>query len=123
ALRTPFPARLSDWRAYAMLGVLANAAYLGLTYTALSSRLSAGIGSIVASTNPLILALIAPRLLGERLTARKLLGLALGFGGVVGVMLARNGTAGARPSEMGLACIGVASNVASTVLSKRRRGP
>ena len=48
-------------------------------------------GSIVASTNPLILALVAPRLLGEPLTWRKGLGLALGFGGVLGVMLARTG--------------------------------
>lgn len=122
ALRRPFPARFSDWRAYATLGVLANAAYLGLTYTALSRGLSAGIGSIVASTNPLILALIAPRLLGEPLTARKILGLALGFGGVVGVMLARTGTASARPSEVGLAFVGVVSSVASTILFKRARG-
>ena len=122
ALRRPFPVRLADWRAYAMLGVLANAAYLGLTYIALSRGLAAGIGSIVASTNPLILALIAPRLLGEPLSARKILGLALGFGGVVGVMLARTGTASARPSEVGLAFIGVVSNVASTILFKRARG-
>jgi drug/metabolite transporter (DMT)-like permease len=122
SLGRPFPARLSEWRAYAALGVLANAAYLGLTYTALSRGLSAGIGSIVASTNPLILALIAPRLLGEPLTARKSLGLALGFGGVVGVMLVRTGSASARPSEVGLAFVGVVSNVASTILFKRARG-
>src|SRR5207248_6526825 len=63
-----------------------------------------------------------PRLLGEPLTARKILGLALGFGGVVGVMLARTGTASARPSDVGLAFVGVVSNVASTVLFKRARG-
>ena len=122
ALHRPFPARVSDWRAYAALGVLANAAYLGLTYLALSRGLAAGIGSIVASTNPLILALIAPRLLGEPLSGRKILGLALGFGGVLGVMLARTGSASARPSEVGLAFVGVVSNVASTILFKRARG-
>jgi drug/metabolite transporter (DMT)-like permease len=121
-LRRPFPARWSHWLVYGALGVLANAAYLGLTYTALSRGLAAGIGSIVASTNPLILALIAPRLLGESLTWRKSLGLALGFGGVVGVMLARTGTTSARPSEVGLAFVGVMSNVASTILFKRARG-
>ena len=122
ALRRPFPARPTQWLVYAALGVLNNAAYLGLTYTALSRGLGAGIGSIVASTNPLILAVIAPRLLGEPLTWRKVLGLALGFGGVVGVMLARTGTTSARPSEVGLALLGVTSNVASTVLFKRARG-
>ena len=121
ALRRPFPRQIGQWLVYAALGVLANAAYLGLTYSALSRGLEAGIGSIVASTNPLILAVIAPRLLGEPLTSRKSLGLALGFGGVVGVMLARTGTTSARPSEVGLALIGVTSNVASTILFKRAR--
>jgi drug/metabolite transporter (DMT)-like permease len=120
--RRPFPRRVQHWLVYGALGVLANAAYLGLTYTALSRGLEAGIGSIVASTNPLILAIIAPRLLGESLTWRKSLGLALGFGGVVGVMLARTGSTSARPSEVGLALIGVTSNVASTILFKRARG-
>jgi drug/metabolite transporter (DMT)-like permease len=122
ALRRPFPADPRQWLTYAALGVLANAAYLGLTYTALGNGLGAGFGSIVASTNPLILALVAPRLLGEGLTWRKSLGLALGFGGVVGVMLARSGTTTARPAEVAIALVGVASNVASTILFKRARG-
>ena len=122
ALRRPFPTRAADWLAYAVLGLFANAAYLGLTYAALNRGLAAGIGSIVASTNPLILALVAPRLLGEPLTWRKLLGLALGFGGVVFVMLARTGTSTARPSEVALALLGVMANVASTVIFKRARG-
>jgi drug/metabolite transporter (DMT)-like permease len=122
ALRRPFPPRLAQWLVYAALGVLANAAYLGLTYTALSRGLGSGMGSIVASTNPLILALVAPRLLNESLTWRKSLGLALGFGGVLGVMLARADSASARPTEVGIAFIGVVSNVASTILFKRARG-
>src|SRR3977135_2895999 len=40
ALRRPFPARLDQWLVYAALGVLGNAAYLGLTYTALSRGLA-----------------------------------------------------------------------------------
>jgi drug/metabolite transporter (DMT)-like permease len=121
-LSRPFPSKLESWLTYGALGVLANAAYLGLTYTALGNGLAAGIGSIVASTNPLMLALLAPRLLGEPLTWRKGLGLALGFGGVVGVMLARTGSSTARPAEVGLALLGVAANVASTILFKRARG-
>jgi drug/metabolite transporter (DMT)-like permease len=122
ALRRPFPARRNDWLAYAVLGVFANAAYLGFTYAALGRGLAAGIASIVASTNPLILALVAPRLLGERLTARKLAGMALGFGGVLFVMLARTGTDTARPTEIGLALAGVIANVASTIVFKRALG-
>jgi drug/metabolite transporter (DMT)-like permease len=118
-LRRPFP---RDWLVYAVLGVLANAAYLGCTYTALGLGLAAGVASIVASTNPLILALVAPRLLAEPLTGLKTLGLALGFAGVIGVVVARGGSASAQPALVGLAFIGVASNVASTILFKRARG-
>jgi drug/metabolite transporter (DMT)-like permease len=121
-LGRPFPRRASQWLVYAAVGVLANAAYLGLTYTAFNRGLGAGIGSIVASTNPLILALVAPRLLNEPLSWLKALGLALGFGGVVGVTLARTGSTSSRPSEVGLAFVGVVSNVASTILFKRARG-
>lgn len=122
SFRRPFPARRADWAAYAALGVFANAAYLGFTYAALGRGLAAGIASIVASTNPLILALVAPRLLGEPLTARKVLGLLLGFGGVVFVVLARTGTETARPPEIALALTGVIANVVSTVVFKRARG-
>ena len=122
SLSRPFPRRNSDWASYAALGVFANAAYLGLTYAALGRGLAAGIASIVASTNPLILALVAPRLLGEPLTGRKVLGMLLGFGGVVFVMLARTGTDTARPTEIGLALTGVIANVASTILFKRALG-
>jgi drug/metabolite transporter (DMT)-like permease len=122
ALRRHFPPRTRQWLTYAAYGVLANGAYLGLTYVALGRGLAAGIGSIVASTNPLMLALVAPWLLREPLTWRKLLGLALGFGGVLAVMLARTGTGTARPTDIGIALLGVASNVASTVLFKRARG-
>jgi drug/metabolite transporter (DMT)-like permease len=118
-MRRAFP---SGWLVYAVLGVLANAAYLGMTYSALARGLAAGIASIVASTNPLILALVAPRLLKEPLTWVKALGLALGFGGVVAVMLARTGSGTARPSDVGLAFLGVGANVASTILFKRARG-
>ena len=118
-MRRPFP---GHWLVYAVLGVLANAAYLGCTYTALGRGLGAGIASIVASTNPLLLALVAPRLLKEPLTGLKALGLALGFGGVIGVVLARGGSASAQPALVGLAFLGVASNVASTILFKRARG-
>jgi drug/metabolite transporter (DMT)-like permease len=121
-LQRPFPRRRSDWLNYAVLGIFANAAYLGATYAAMNRGLAAGIGSIVASTNPLVLALVAPRLLGEPLTSRKIVGMLLGFAGVVGVMLARSGGTTARPAEVAISFGGVVANVVSTILFKRARG-
>ena len=113
-----FPRTRRVWLVAGGLGILANALYLGLTYTALH-HLSSGMGSIVASTNPLVLGLVAPKLLGEKLTIPKAIGLALGFGGVIAIVVARGGSAAAAPSDVLLAFLGVCASVASTLLYKR----
>ncbi len=112
------PATVRGWLVACGLGILTNALYLGLTYTALR-HLSSGMGAIVASTNPLVLALLAPRLLGEKLTPLKMGGLLLGFGGVLAIVVARAGTGGARPGDVALAFGGVLAGVGSTLLFKR----
>jgi drug/metabolite transporter (DMT)-like permease len=118
ALRLPIPRDGRSWLRLFALGVGSNAVYLGLNYLALR-HLSAGMGSIIASTNPLILALLAPWLLREPLTARKLIGLLLGFGGVVLAMHARAGSQTARPQDVLLAITGVLSFVFSNIFYKR----
>jgi probable blue pigment (indigoidine) exporter len=118
ALGSKLPRGPREWAGVAILGVLANAAYLGFNYVALK-HLAAGIGAVVASTNPLLLAVVAPYLLREPLTWRKIGGLVLGFGGVLWIMQTRTGTGSANPADVGLALCGVASSVASTILFKR----
>jgi len=73
-----------SWRdvaVFAGLGVANNALYLGLGYTGLQS-VSAGLGGLIVSANPIFTAALAALFLGERLTARKVLGLLLGIAGV-----------------------------------------
>ena len=118
ARRERFPQNARAWAVGASIGILANASYLGFTYVALR-HLSSGMGAIVASLNPLVLALVAPRLLGEPLTPQKGLGLALGFGGVVALVFARSGTGTAAPLDVLLAFAGVCAAVASTIVYKR----
>ncbi len=66
---------------FAILGVANNALYLGLGYTGLKS-VSAGLGGLIVSANPVFTAALAALLLGERLTWRKVAGLLLGILGV-----------------------------------------
>ena len=113
-----WPSTPRAWLQLAGYGLLANAAYLGLTYEALR-HLSAGMGAIIASTNPLLLALVAPALLGEALSARKVVGLLLGFAGVLVAMAARAGSQAARPQDVLLAFLGVVALVGSTLVFKR----
>ena len=100
ALGAPWPRGRRAWTLILLLGILANAMYLGFTYEALR-HLAAGVGSVVTSTNPLLLALVAPAFLGERLTRWKAVGLLLGFGGVVWMMYERSGSGTARPARRG----------------------
>ena len=60
AARLPVPRDGPTWLRLFAVGLGGNALYLGLSYEALR-HMSAGMGSIVASTNPLILAVLARR--------------------------------------------------------------
>ena len=122
ALRRPWPRTPEACLQIAIYGLLANASYLGCTYEALR-HLSSGMGAIIASTNPLLLALVAPALLDEPLTPRKVIGLLLGFAGVLIAMWARAGSQAARPGDVALAFLGVVALVGSTLVFKRLRTP
>src|SRR5262245_27154696 len=86
------PRHGAEWRLIIVLGLLNYAVYLGLNVVALQ-EISAGMGAVLASTNPLMLALAGPWVLDEPLTARKLGGLLVALAGVVGVMWSRLGDA------------------------------
>ena len=70
-----------DAAVFAMLGVANNALYLGLGYTGLKT-VSAGLGGLIVSANPVFTAMLAALFLGESLTSRKVAGLLLGIAGV-----------------------------------------
>jgi drug/metabolite transporter (DMT)-like permease len=114
-----WPADRSAWARLALFGLLNSGLYLGFSYEGVR-QMSAGMGSIIAATNPLLLTLLAPRLLGERLSWTKVIGLVLGFGGVVFVMGARLGGHGHIDTAEGMAlgCAGVLCLVGATLLYK-----
>src|SRR5215469_7341493 len=73
-----------SWRdaaVFAIIGIANNALYLGLGYTGLKT-VSAGLGGLIVSANPVFTAALAAAFLGEVLTWRKVTGLLLGIAGV-----------------------------------------
>jgi len=73
-----------SWRdagVFAILGIANNAMYLGFGYVGLRT-VSAGLGGLIVSANPVFTAVLAAVLLKEPLTARKVAGLLLGISGV-----------------------------------------
>lgn len=118
AAGAPWPRGRRAWTLVLLLGVLANAMYLGFNYEALR-HLAAGVGAVVSSTNPLVLALAAPVFLNEPLTRWKAVGMLLGFAGVVAIMVERSGSGTAQPRDVGLALLAVLASAASTIVFKK----
>lgn len=77
-----------QWRATIIFGVMQNAAYLGLNFVAMQ-RIEASLAAIIASSMPLMVGLAGWVFLRDRLPAKAVLGLVLGFAGVTLIMGAR----------------------------------
>ena len=90
----------------AVTGLLMHATYLGGVFWAISRGTPAGVSSVVVSLQPVLVAALAVRLLGERLMARQWLGLAVGVAGV-GLVVAPGLTGSTRdfPVEGLAACL------------------
>jgi drug/metabolite transporter (DMT)-like permease len=109
-----------SWRdvlVFAILGVANNALYLGLGYTGLKS-VSAGLGGLIVSANPVFTALLAALVLGEPLTWRKVAGLLLGIAGVALIVWHRMSVGSDSLHGILFTLASLASIVAGTLLFK-----
>jgi drug/metabolite transporter (DMT)-like permease len=109
-----------SWREaaiFAILGVANNALYLGLGYTGLKS-VSAGLGGLIVSANPVFTAALAALFLGEVLTWRKVMGLLLGIAGVAFIVWHRMSVGTDSLHGILFTLASLASIVAGTILFK-----
>ncbi|OSI69354.1 MULTISPECIES: DMT family transporter [Bradyrhizobium] len=109
-----------SWRdaaIFAVLGVANNALYLGLGYTGLQS-VSAGLGGLIVSANPVFTAGLAALLLGEGMTWRKASGLLLGITGVTLIVWHRLSVGTDSLHGIVFTLASLASLVAGTILFK-----
>lgn len=72
----------SDLVASLAIGVALHALYLGGVWQAIAEGSPSGIASVITSLQPVLVSLIAVRLLGEKLTRNQFIGLLLGLAGV-----------------------------------------
>src|SRR5688572_18598419 len=94
-----WPTTRAAWFRLTFSGALNLLIPVACNFVALK-QVSVGTAAIITATNPLLLTLIAPKLLGERLTPRRFLGVLFGFGGVLFVMIARLGAGGKTDSPL-----------------------
>src|SRR5215468_9055832 len=115
--RERFDLSLRDVAVYALLGLANNALYLGLGYTGLKT-VSAGIGGLVVSANPVFTTALAALFLGEIMTWRKAFGLLLGVAGVMFIVWHRLAVGSDHLEGMLFTLASLASIVAGTILYK-----
>jgi drug/metabolite transporter (DMT)-like permease len=108
----------------AISGVLLHAIYLGGVWWAISRGLPAGISGLIAAVQPILTALLAPLVLGERISRRHWAGIGLGFAGIVLVLWPKlaglSGAALAQQIEpLAVNVLGMVSVTAGTFYQKK----
>ena len=117
-------ASLTDAMHSAIAGMLMHGIYLGGVFWAIHRGMPAGISALIVGLQPLITAILAGRLLGEKILPRHWLGLALGFVGVIIVLSPKFGAIGGgiTPPTLAAAVIAVFSMSLGTIWQKRFGG-
>ncbi len=104
-----------------LAGLLANAAYLGLTYIGMAT-VPAALTAILVCTAPLFTALMAAFWQGETLRPRAVLGLLLAFGAVLLIMGWRLRMDGLDPWAVAAICLGSLALAVGTLLNRKASG-
>ncbi|MBL9073519.1 DMT family transporter [Tabrizicola sp.] len=103
----------------AVTGFLIQVGYFGLCYIAFKTGVSAGGVAIIVCLQPILVSLIAPWMVGERVSRLRWIGLALGLSGALTVILARSGVAHEPPLGVLAAVGGLIGMTAATLYEKR----
>ncbi len=102
ALRPPLPARAASWGHLLVIGFVVQVLYFGLVYVGMAVGVAAGTMALIVSLQPVLVALLAPRLAGERVGLLRWTGLGVGLLGAGLVIVARSSVEA--PSVPGLLC-------------------
>ena len=103
---------------FALLGIANQAIYLGVGYVALRD-ISAGLSVLIFSANPIVTAIFAALVLGERMTWSKAAGLVLGIAGVAFIVQSRLSIGSDHLRGILLTVVSLLSFVGGTILFKR----
>ena len=122
ATKAPWPSDARRWFHIGVSGVLVHAFYLGGVFVAIKHGLPAGITALLVGMQPLLTAFGAGVFLGEEVTRKQWIGLALGF---VGVFLVVSGKFGGTGNDTPLlamiipAVVALLAITAGTLYQKR----
>jgi len=120
ALRQPIRLSRSDLRASLLIGIALHGLYLAGVWYAIELGAPAGLSSVITSMQPIIVSLLAVRLLGEPLTRKQFGGLFFGLLGVFLVVLPKLSKAdGFTVESLAFLFIALAGSTIATLLQKK----
>ncbi|WP_306232797.1 DMT family transporter [Agrococcus beijingensis] len=117
-LRRRWPGRRS-WLRQGTIALLSQAGYLLMIFEGVRAGVDGGTAALIAALQPMLVATIAGRLLGERATGWMWCGMAVGLGGVALVVSGQLGESGAPLWAYLLPFVGVLCLGSGTVLQRR----
>lgn len=118
-MRAPWPANPVQAAHIALSGVMVNAVYIGGVFFAINQGVPSGIVSLIVGLQPLFTAVVAGRLLGEKVSGRQWVGFALGLAGVLLVLLDKISFAGGNRLGVSASVLALLGITAGTLYQKR----
>jgi drug/metabolite transporter (DMT)-like permease len=85
-MKSPIAIGTSAITRSSVIGFFLHACYLGGVFYSISKGLPAGVAAVVTSLQPVLVSILAVKVLGEQLRAKQIVGLVLGLVGVVLVL-------------------------------------
>ena len=113
ALRTLWPRTRAEWGHAIFSGVLLHGIYLGGVWWAIDAGVPTAISGLIAALQPLLTALSAPFIVGERLTRMQWAGIMFGLVGLMIAIVPR--LTGLHWTEVGAAAVPLIVNVVAMV--------
>jgi len=104
------------------IGIALHAIYLGGVWQAIAEGSPSGIASVITSLQPVLVSVVAIRLLGEALTRRQFLGLVLGLLGVILVLQPAFSGAGEMTALALILLLAALSGSTSATLMQKKLG-
>ena len=118
-LRAPWPSTPMQCVHIAVSGLMVNAVYIGGVFCAIAQGVPAGIVSLIVGLQPLFTAVLASRILGEKVYGRQWIGFFLGLVGMLLVLGDKISFAGGNSRGVILSLVALFGMTAGTLYQKR----
>lgn len=122
-MRVPWPGRVNASHAI-IIGALIHGVYLGAVFWSIDHGMPAGVSAVIVGLQPLLTAVLAGWFLGEIITRRNWIGLAIGLAGVILVLAPKIDVSdsGVNGFTIAASLTGMVSVTVGTILQKHWGG-